>query len=104
MPEYYSYPNATDSESFFTLFRYVNTGVEGVLASGLLFVIWGIAFIAGKQFGTEKAFTFASFFAAILAIPLAVFGFINPAIMYIFLILTAGGAVWIKLTGAGGFR
>jgi hypothetical protein len=98
MPQWYAYPNATDSESFFTLFRYVNTGVDGVFATGILFVIWAIAILAGKQFGTEKAFTYASFLAFVLALPLAVFGFINPSFMYLFAIFTAVGAVWIKLT------
>ena len=53
--------------------------------------------VATKQFSTDKAFTYASFLGAILAIPLTVFAFVSPRWMYLLILMTAGGMVWLKL-------
>lgn len=101
MPQIYAPPNVTDSEGIFELLRYVNTTADGLLFPMLLFVIFIITFIATKQFASSKAFAYASFITMVLAIPLAVLDLVAPKFMYLFIILTAVGMVWLKLDGGG---
>jgi hypothetical protein len=53
--------------------------------------------MALKSYSTAKAWTFASFFCSILSIMLAVLDLISPKFMYLPIILTAIGFVWLKL-------
>jgi len=96
--DYYVQPTGNDTKGFFELFGYVGgTGTEGLFWPVMLFVIWIIGFLALKQYSTSRAWTFASFFCAILSIMLAVLDYIAPKWMYLCIILTLIGFVWLKL-------
>jgi len=103
---WYQYPNKTDSESLLNLFGYINRQVEGVLFPTILLVIWFVAFIgvfaSGGRGSASKAFTFASFLNSLLSMPLAITGFLSPKLMFLFFIMTAIGALWIKLDTPAG--
>ena len=98
MTQYYAPPNATDSQGIFEFFRYVNTTADGGFFLIMTFVIWIIIFIATKQYSSDRAFTYASFVCMVLTILLAVMNLINPQFMYLYIILTAVGVVWLKLS------
>lgn len=97
--QYYPTPQLNDSTGIFELFNYVNNVADGLLFLVMLFVIWVITFIATKQYSTDRAFTYASFICMILAILLAILGLLGSQWMYLFVILTGVGAVWLKLSG-----
>ncbi len=94
---YYTPATINDTKGIFEFFSFVNTTADGAFFVVILFVIWIIGFLAIKQYSTPKAWTFASFFCAILSILLAVLNLIAPKFMYIFLILLGIGLVWLKL-------
>lgn len=97
MPQIYAPPNSTDSTGIFELFRYVNTTADSLFFVMLLFIIFVVIFVATKQFSTPRAFTYASFMSMVLAIPLAVLDLIGSKYMYMFVVLTGVGALWLKL-------
>ena len=97
MVELYAPPNATDSGGFLEISRYVNNAVDGYLFTSMMFVIWIVIFTATKQYSSSKAFTFASFVCMVLSIVLATLNLLSPRLMYLFVVLTAAGALWIKL-------
>lgn len=100
---WYQYPNKTDSESITGLFNYVNNQVEGLLFPVILVAVWFISFIAvfsssgSSKDSASRAFTFASFFCSVLSIPLAITGLLSTKIMFVFFIMTAFGALLLKL-------
>lgn len=100
---WYQYPNKTDSESLLNLFGYVNNQVSGIFFPVILGVVWFIAFVSvfsatgGGRDSASRAFSFASFFSSILAIPLTIGGLLSTKIMFLFFILTGVGALWMKL-------
>lgn len=93
----YTPPNQTDTLGIYEIYKYANTISEGILSVSFIFVIWIIIFVATKNYSTSRAFTFASFICFILGLILTVIDLLSPKIMYLFLFLLAGGAVWIKL-------
>ena len=97
MPEIFPFPNATDSATFTEWAKYSNTVSDGVFIRLFVWSIAIIAFIASKNFRTSQAFTIASFISLIIAVPFAVLNLISPNFMYLFLIFTALGLVWLKL-------
>lgn len=101
MPQIYNMPNLTDSQNLFTFTRYINIEAEGLLFVIFLLVIWIVTFIGTKQYSSSKAFAYASFVCAILSIPLAILSLIAPKFMYLLIILTAVGFVWVKLADVG---
>lgn len=101
MPEYYAPPNSSDTLGFFELARYTNTATDGLMFPVILMVIFVVVFVATKQFSTAKAFTFASFVCVVASLPLALLDVMSPRFMYLFGILLATGAVWLKLDGGG---
>jgi len=101
MPNYYTPPGKNDTQGFFELTKYVSSVTDGLLFPIILMVIWVVVFIATKQFSSSRAFTYAAFICTVLAIPLAVFEMLNPRYMYLFIVLLAAGAVWLKLEGGG---
>ena len=110
----YVMPNSTDSRGIFELFRYINniqrvgeTQPIGLFFPVFLLVIFFISFISLLGFGysrgttsTSRAFTFASFFTTILSMMLATLNLIAPRYMYMCMIATAIGALWLILENA----
>lgn len=95
---YYPLPGANDTMGFFEIFRYVNNiATDGLFFFIMSLVIWVTAFMVTKQYSSSRAFTFASFFCAVLMIILAVFNLINPKFMYVYIILVAVGFAWLKI-------
>lgn len=95
---YYTLPTANDTIGFVEMFSYVtHTATGGLFFTSMLLVIWIITFMGTKQFSNPRAFTFASFFTTMLGIMLATLNLINPRWMYLTVILTLIGFVWLKL-------
>lgn len=96
--DYYVQPTGNETKGFYELFGYIGrTATEGLFWPVILLVIWIVSFLAMKQYSTSRAWTFASFFCSILAIPLAVLDYIAPKWMYLVIMLTLIGFVWLKL-------
>jgi hypothetical protein len=76
----------------------------GVMMPVMLAVIWVIALIGslseGRQF--SRAFLFASLISALISMPLALIGMLNPSYMYFLFLMTAGGVVFHSLQTAPG--
>lgn len=98
MPAPYS-TNITDS-GFLGIFELVNSNTEGYFFPVIIMIIWVITFVATKQFSSAKAFTYASFLGMILSIILSVIDLMSPRWMYLMIVLTAMGAVWLKFEEA----
>jgi len=94
---YYPVAAGNDTSGIYEFFRFVNTTSDGLFFTVILFVVWIIGFLAIKQYSTPRAWTAASFLCAILSILLTVVDLVAPRFMYVFLILTAIGLVWLKL-------
>lgn len=95
---YYTEPVANDTTGIYEFFSYINnTATEGLFFAVIIFVIWIVAFLAVKQYSTSRAWTFASFFCAVLSIILAILNVLSSKLMYFFIIFTAIGLVWLKL-------
>lgn len=93
----YTPPTNNDTLGLYEIYKYTNNLSEGILSVSFMFVVWIIVFVATKNFSTSRAFTIASFICFILTMILSVIDLISPKIMYLFLFLLAGGALWIKL-------
>ena len=105
---WYQYPNSTDTTGIFEFFRYVNTTADNLFFPLILLVIWVVTFVgsfaAGGKDGiaAARSFTFASFLCSIMSILLVTIGLLAVKFMYLLFILTAVGALLIKLfTPAG---
>lgn len=94
----YTTPTVNDTKGFYEFFNYVNTTADGMFFPMLMGIIWCILFVTGKAFVSNRAFMFASFMCSILGIILAVLDLISPLLMYFFIIMTALGVLWIKLS------
>jgi len=100
---WYAYPNITDSDGLIGFFNYVSVATGGMFFPAILGAIWFVAFVATFSVGganrpaAARAFTFASFFVAILSILLAILDFVAPKWMYLTFILVGVGVLWIKL-------
>ena len=73
---------------------------ETVPAFGIfvLIMVFFISFISLKQYTTERAFAFSSFFCAILSILMRLIGLVNNRIMFITFAIAAIGLVWLKFS------
>ena len=72
----------------------------GVLWPMILFIIGTITFLGTKQFTTPIAFAFSSFITALISIPLAILGWLAPAIMYFCFVLFAMSLVALRVGGS----
>lgn len=96
-------PNATDLQDIESIFGFINNGAtDGVFFPTMLLVIWAIAFIGAISEGrpASRAAVFSNFISSILAIILALLGFLQPSYMYFVIILLGLSVVWIKLTSS----
>lgn len=96
---YYATPNVNQSADIAGYFDFVNISADGLFFPVIMFVIWIISFLAMKQYSSSRAWLFSSFFCAILSIILATLNLVAPRFMYIFIMMTAIGFVWLKLEG-----
>jgi len=95
---YFVTPTGNDTAGFYELFKFVAvSGTDGLLWPVMLLVIWVVSFMAFKNYSTSRAWTFASFFCSILGIMMAVLDYMAPVWMYLCIILTVIGFVWLKL-------
>ena len=96
--DYFVQRTGNQTNGFYEIFKYIGgVPTNGLFWSVMLLVIWVIAFLGLKQYSTSRAWTFASFFCSILAIPMAVLDYISPRWMYLCIFLTLIGFVWLKL-------
>ena len=98
MAEIYALPNQTHMERGLTgIFEYANTISDGIFIPSILFSLWTICFIggiAGIRINASVSWIFASFLTAIVAVPFAILGLLNPNFMYLFPILLCIGVFW----------
>lgn len=101
MPAPYTELNLTDTQSLYSLARFLSPYDFMPLVLG---AIWVIAMIGSISEGRQlsRAFIFASFITAILSMILALTGLLNPQFMYACFLLVAIGVVWYKLDNAPG--
>jgi hypothetical protein len=96
--QYYTPPTGNETQGTYEFFKFIGVSAsDGILFPAILLVIWVVSFMALKSYSTARAWTFASFFCSILSIMLAVLDLISPKFMYLPIILTAIGFVWLKL-------
>lgn len=96
-------PNVTDTEDIFSVFRFVNNEASaGIFFPIILLSIWFIALIGSFAEGRQavKAWIFASFISSILAIMLAIMGFLENKWMYLLILFVAFGLFWMRLQNA----
>ena len=92
---YYNVPTGNETNGLYELFKFIGvTATGGLFWPVMLLVIWIVGFMAMKQYSTSRAWTFASFFCAILGIMLGVMDYISPKWMYLCIFLTVIGFVW----------
>lgn len=100
---WYQYPNATDSRSLLDVFGYVNRTASDLFLPGILLVTWVIAFVSvfsasgSDRTAAARAWTFSSFFIALLSVPLVITGLLAAKFMYLTFIMVALGALWLNL-------
>lgn len=99
----FTLPTVNDTRDLFSMMEFINnTSSGGTFFPIMLLTIWVIAFIGSLFEGREavRAWIFASFIAAVLAIPLAVTGLLDNNITYLIILLLSGGIFWIRLQNA----
>jgi hypothetical protein len=94
--------NFTD---MYTITKTANDVTPGAIMMPLMLaVIWIVSLIGsiseGRQF--SRAFIFASFVSALISIPMALIGMLNPSYMYFLFLMVAGGVLWDKLQNSPG--
>jgi len=92
--EVYTFPNGTYQPE--KLISWV-VSIEPLTFPLILLGIWVIAFLATKVYTTSRAFTFASFICFIISMPLAGLGYLSYVYMYMLLLFSAVGVVWVRL-------
>lgn len=104
MPVPYPTLQGTESEDLYGLFSFINNGVDGVFMPIMLLVIWIVAFVGALSEGRQasRAFIFANFIAALLAMLLTLIGMLNSEYMYFSFLLVGAGIIWYKLDNAPG--
>lgn len=98
-------PNATQTQDIFEIAKFVNNEASGgIFFPIMLLVIWAIAFIGSisEGRGALRAWIFANFVCSILAIILALLGFLQATFIYFLVILLAFGVLFAKLQNRGG--
>lgn len=102
------YPYPTDlgnsSQNLYTLTRWVNDGIGGIMMPIMLVVIWIIIFIGTLSEGRQasRGFVFASFICSVLAIILCLVGMLANQYMYFSFLMVAGGIIWYNLENSPG--
>lgn len=97
MSSYYPSPSLNDTGGFYGFFDYVNVLSEGLFFFSMLVVVWVVSFIATRRGSNARGFFLASFFSAILGMVLSIAQLMAPRYMYLFIITSAIGLVWILL-------
>jgi hypothetical protein len=103
MPNNFTLPTVNDTQDIFSMFQFINnTSSGGLFFPIILLSIWAIAFIGSIVEGKEavRAWIYASFVAAILAIPLGVMGMLGSQWIYLLILFVAFGVFWIRLQNA----
>ncbi len=98
-------PNATQTQDIFEIAKFVNNDASGgIFFPVMLLTIWSIAFIGSlaEGRGALRAWIFANFIGSILAIILALLGFLQSTFIYFLIILLAFGVFMAKLQNRGG--
>ena len=95
---YYTLPTGNQTGELYDMFKFIGgTPTGGLFWVSMLLVVWVIAFMALKQYSTSRAWTFASFFCAILSIFMAIMDYLAPKWMYFTIFMFLIGLVWLKL-------
>ncbi len=70
---------------------------DGLFFPIILLVIFIVSFVVVKaQFSASRAFTYASFFGALLSVPLAILGLMSNNYMYLLIVATGVGILWMR--------
>jgi hypothetical protein len=94
-------PTQNNTLGFVEIAKYLNAVGDGLVFPVILLVIWVVLFVSGLGFGgfgrsgAGKGWTFASFVSMILAIFLTTLDLLAARYMYLLILMTAFGAVWL---------
>ena len=96
----YAMPSLNDTTDLLTFMSYVNHGTTGMFFPFILLALWAIIFISslassGRFSSASRAWTFASFFCALISVMLAILNLLNKNYMYLLGLMLAFGFVWI---------
>lgn len=96
------FPTMNETTDLYQFFLYINNGTTGIFFPLILGAIWMIIFISSlastRVMGSaSRAWTFASFFSAILSVMLTILNLLNKRYMYLLVLMFAFGLVWMIL-------
>ncbi len=91
--------NPTNLTSFIGIVQWLNTNTSNVFGYLLPFAIWGVLFMAMKNYDTARALLASSFLTSLFCLYWNSIGIINTYITAVFITFTVIGALWILLGG-----
>lgn len=100
---YYPVPTVNQTTDLLEIFKFTAiSATDGLMFPILILTIFVVQFIGviseGRQ--ASRGFIFASFTAAILAIPLGILALLEQKWIYILILMLSYGLFWIKLQNA----
>lgn len=93
----YPMPSVNETAGIYDLVVYTSGATDGYLFVMILWIIFGVAFLALKAFSSARALLGASFLCSILGIMLAVLDLIAARHAYIMILFFAISIFWLKL-------
>lgn len=94
---WYPTPSGNESADFVGLFTFADRASGNIFFPVLLLVIWCVIFFSSKKYTTSRSWLISSFITMVLSVLFAILNLVSPKIMYLLILLTAIGAVWMKL-------
>lgn len=86
-----------DSSGINSLFKFINNSVDGLFFPSVLLAIWVVIFTNLLGFSPPRAWLTASLVCSFLAIPLTILGYMSAIYLYLLIVLTGAGFIWVKL-------
>jgi len=96
----YPVPGIEDTRDIGAIAKFAHNATGGILFPLILLFLWFAIFMLSLRSDrrASESFTFASFICFILSTMLGIFGVINTQYIYLTVILTAIGSVWLILS------
>jgi len=97
MPQIYDWITTNETQNINNLATYVNTVTDGLFLPLILLAFFIIIFVVSLTVGVGRAFVFASFFSAVIAIFMVVGGWLNPIYMYLLFVMLGVALMAMRL-------
>lgn len=91
-----NFSNGSTVEGIGSLFNYASYATSGYFGSGLLFVIFAMAFGVSALMNIGRAFASASFITLVFSVYFARIGAVSPTVPFILIVMTIAGFFWAK--------